>query len=172
MRGLDQVCGHREENNPVIGYRIYLTPGECGLPTRYTHSPPTPTPHMGEHCTAEDTACTHSFVTLRQLCFGSRVLVRSVPAVRPLIYLLTYLLNLGGMRYGPADRTADRRSIGPCIRNEGRAPPRLPECRRRCLDICKVPLRSRSLCMRYIWARYCHAYVLFPLYDLEQAPTS
>ena len=58
------------------------------------------------------------------------------------------------MRYGPAQ-------IGPRIRNEGRAPPRLPECRRRCLDICKVPLRSRSLCMRYIWARALQG----PLHD-------
>ena len=56
--------------NSVIRFRIYLTPGEFGLPTRYTHPPPTPTPHMGEHCTAEDTACTHSFVTH---CFEAAV---------------------------------------------------------------------------------------------------
>ena len=52
--------------NSVIRFRIYLTPGEFGLPTRYTHPPPTPTPHMGEHCTAEVPACTHSFLTLKQ----------------------------------------------------------------------------------------------------------
>ena len=62
------VAAHgRKSFNSVIRFRIYLTPGECGLPTRYTHPPPTPTPHMGEHGTAEDTACTHSFVTLKQL---------------------------------------------------------------------------------------------------------
>ena len=30
-------------------------------------APQTPTPHMGEHCAAEVSACTHSFVTLKQL---------------------------------------------------------------------------------------------------------
>ena len=37
------------------------------------------------------------------------------------------------MRHGPAQ-------IGPRVRNEGRAPPRLPGCRRRCQDTCKIPL--------------------------------
>ena len=64
--GLDQVCGHREENNPVIGYRIYLTPGECGLPTRYTHPPPTPTPDIDHHCSAPATVPTLHFPALRR----------------------------------------------------------------------------------------------------------
>ena len=65
--GSVSCCRGRKSFNSVIRFRIYLTPGEFGLPTRYTHPPPTPTPHMGEHGTAEDTACTHSFVTLKQL---------------------------------------------------------------------------------------------------------
>ena len=65
--------------NSVIRFRTYLTPGECGLPTRYTHPPPTPTPHMGEHCTAEVPACTHSFLTLKQPYCGS---LQSLPSTQ------------------------------------------------------------------------------------------
>ena len=54
-------------------------------------------------------------------------------AIAPHKFVLRASINLGGMRYGPAQ-------IGPRIRNEGRAPPRLPECRRRCLDTCRLPL--------------------------------
>ena len=50
-----------------------LTRGESPMcadcPLDNTLIPPhsSPTPHMGGHCTAEVSACTHSFVTLRQL---------------------------------------------------------------------------------------------------------
>ena len=50
-----------------------LTRGESPMcadcPLDNTLIPPhsSPTPHMGGHCTAEVSACTHSFVTLKQL---------------------------------------------------------------------------------------------------------
>ena len=45
--------------------------------------------------------------------FGSRVLVRSVPAVRPLIYLLTYLRGMWAVPWGTEHRSGDTNTWAP-----------------------------------------------------------